>query len=404
MAQYIIKTPRSEDVQGITAAIVKQNDLLEQYFKTVQTDFAPVTTWEGFRNLCRTGSVRSYYKVGDQLQCQWNSNPLIWDIVHIGDAEDTGGNYVILQTHNVLLSKMTEYDAQEALFRTKTEMAAGTYHFTGNLTGIKEADWLNGEKTGWSKNWQFTTTKAIPAGGQICFGTGIYEYADFKTVTIRTYSKPEDTSVLETLSLTEGTDGTNLPTLGSINTPYRICLGYERWSQSGLRQWLNSDKAAGSWWSPQNDFDRPNTYQSIAGFMNGLDSDFLAVVSKSRVTSGINKTIENGAPETVRDKFFIPTRTNINGIDTYISDSSDGAIVWDYYTKFRADEKTGTSNDSDQNRVKTNGSTSAALPWKLRTILPNNVGILLYVSREGACNATGRACGLDCVAPACRIE
>ena len=402
MAIQTINLPRREDYTRIAAAIESQNDLLCNHFKAAGESV--VRSWEGFRNLCRAGGVRTYYGVGDQLQCKKGDTTLTWDIVHIGDAEDTGGNYVILQTHNVLLSEMTEYDAQEALFRTKTEMAAGTYHFTGNLTSIEEADWLNGEKSGWSKNWQFTTTKAIPAGGQICFGPGIYEYADFKTVTIRTYSKPEDTSVLETLSLTEGTDGTNLSTLGSINTPYRICFGYERWSQSGLRQWLNSNEAAGSWWSPQNDFDRPNTYQSIAGFMNGLDSDFLAVVSKSRVTSGTNKTIETGAPETVRDKFFIPTITNINGIDTYISDSSDGAIVWDYYTKFRADEKTGTSNNSDQNRVKTNGVTSAALPWKLRTISPNSQGFLSFVSRGGGCASTGRACGLDCVAPACRIE
>lgn len=402
MATDIVNFPRREDYTRIATAIESQNDLLRNHFKAAGESV--VRSWEGFRNLCRAGGVRTYYGVGDQLQCKKGDTTLTWDIVHIGDVAETGGNYVILQTHDCLPMDTMEFDSREAIFRTKSELPAGTYHFTTSTAGITDPNWTDPSKSDWAKTWQFTTTKAVPVGGQVCFAKDMDWTTSLAPLGIATYSKPTDTTALETVTLAEGTNGTDLATLGTINHAQRICYGYNRWSQSGLRQWLNSDKAAGSWWSPQNDFDRPNTYQSIAGFMNGLDSDFLAVVSKSRVTSGINKTIENGAPETVRDKFFIPTRTNINGIDTYISDSSDGAIVWDYYTKFRADEKTGTSNDSDQNRVKTNGSTSAALPWKLRTILPNNVGILLYASREGACNTTGRACGLDCVAPACRIE
>ncbi len=410
MTQYIIKTPRPEDVQGISAAIIKQNDLLEQYFKTVQTGFTPITTWEGFKNLCRAGSIRSYYKVGDQLQCKRGSATLTWDIVHIGDVEDTGGNYVILQMHDCFPDGTLEFDQREAIFLAKTELAAGTYHFTTSVSGITDTNWTDSNKTGWTKSWQFTTTKAIPAGGQICFSKGMEWNADLSTLSISTYSKPADTTVLETVTMANGTDGTDLATLGNVNHAQRICYGYNRWSQSGLRQWLNSTADAGAWWSPRNDFDRPEHYATWAGFMNSLDSDFLAVVAKSKLTTDINKISDAGGHDTTEDYFFLPAIVNLNGgNNTYDSPSSavqdiEDTVVWDYYTKFRKDGKTGVNAEQDDNRRKYQQGGTAEWSWWERSPYCASAFCVRNVTDGGRAWWRYGARGWFGVAPACRIE
>ena len=136
-----------------------------------------VTSWEAFRRLCRAGCIREHYSVGDQLQCNKGDITLTWDIVHIGDVGGRGGNYVILQTHDCLPMGVMEFDSREAIFRTKTELPAGTYHFTAVTSGITDSNWTDPSESGWTKTWQFTLTKAVPAGGQINFA----KWMDFNT-------------------------------------------------------------------------------------------------------------------------------------------------------------------------------------------------------------------------------
>lgn len=409
MATEVVNFPRREDYTRIAAAIESQNDLLRGHFKAGGETV--VKSWEGFRNLCRAGGIRTYYGVGDQLQCKKGDTTLTWDIVHIGDIEDTGGNYVILQTHDCLPVDTMEFDSREAIFRAKTELASGTYHFTMVTSGINDTNWTDSNKSGWTKTWQFTTTKAVPAGGQICFNKGTEWNTAFSTLSISTYPKPADTTVLETVTMKEGTDGTDLATLGTVNHAQRICYGYNRWSQSGLRQWLNSDAAAGAWWSPRNDFDRPEHYATtLAGFTNGLDSDFLAVVAKSNLTTDINKVSDSGGHETTQDLFFLPAMVNINGGDNFFSNPGsavqdiEDTVVWDYYTKFRRDGKNGTNTEQDDNRRKYKQGTSTEWNWWERSPRCGDAYSVRDVAEGGRAWWYGNAYGWRGVAPACRIE
>ena len=60
--------------------------------------------------------------------------------------------------------------------------------------------------------------------------------------------------------------------------------GSNNYAQSAARQWLNSDAAAGSVWTPTNKFDRaPFWATSKAGFMKGLPADFLAAVQPAAI-------------------------------------------------------------------------------------------------------------------------
>ena len=409
MAETIINTPRREDVNAIAAAITEQTAAMKAYFKTAQPDIDLTRSWEGFKALCQQGAVGRYFNVGDQLQCKKGSDTLTWDIVHIGERED-GQNYVILQMHDCW-KRNIQFDAREAIFKATAEIPVGTYHFTTSVAGITDTSWTDSTKSGWSKTWQFTTTKVIPKGGVLCFANPKDWNTDLSTEGVSSYATNDSTTPIETLTIAEGAGGTDLATLGTINHAQRICYGYNRYSQSNIRQWLNSKAEAGKWFTPQNDWDRPNDTQSDKGFMNDIDQDFLSVVSKTQIITDINKISDNGGHDTTYDYFFLPCMKNINGGDNFLS-SPGSAVqdiedtdVWDYYTKFRMDGKTGANPEADSNRIKYRMSNqSEACYWWERSPYPAYAYDVRDVGPSGICWWHGYAYGWHGVAPACRIN
>ena len=99
------------------------------------------------------------------------------------------------------------------------------------------------------------------------------------------------------MSVTAGSAGTSLGTFtpagdGSLNSLHRLSYGYNRWSQSAMRQWLNSDKSAGQWWTSQNKFDRvPEQHATKAGFMSGFEKEFLDCIQPIKVVTALNTDV-----------------------------------------------------------------------------------------------------------------
>ena len=401
----LINLPGKEDVRQIAGEIAAQTAALKAYFAAAQSGLTFVQTWAEFKHLCQLGTIKKYFSVGDQLKCQKGGKDLLWDIVHIGENTD-GSNYVILQTHNCLDDTMP-FDEREAIFKAPAELPAGTYHFKTPLTGVTDTNWTDPQKSGWSKTWQFTTTKAVPKGGIITFENTTNYNVDIATRKIVTRAAPESDANIETLSLTEGTAGTDLATLGTVNHAQRVCYGYNRWRDSDIRQWLNSDAEAGKWWSQRNDFDtRITTMYGAAGFMHGLDEDFRAVITKSKITTNTNKITEDGSNDTTYDYFFLPTMKNLNAGDQDSANPED-TVIWDYYQKFRQDGKTGENSERDPNRLKgksTGGylwwwerSPYAGYAYDVRNVIPD-------AGYEGVANWGNNAYNWHGVAPACRIN
>jgi hypothetical protein len=92
--------------------------------------------------------------------------------------------------------------------------------------------------------------------------------------------------------------------------------GYNRWSESGIRAWLNSDATAGNWWSST--FERggqtvtrrsadvaPSQLASVNGFMRGLPSSFVDVLGKVKMQTSCNIVTDGGVTDTTYDKFFL---------------------------------------------------------------------------------------------------
>lgn len=243
-------------------------------------------------------------------------------------------------THSLTLLMHEPYDfiqfnASQAMYYAETELNAGTYNVT------PKNGWSGGMGNG--KTYQFTLTKPVPAGGQIVW-VGVWD-KDPLNYKINTYSDPTSTTAIETVTPAEGGEGTALVI---INHPHRMCYGSNNYKESAIRQLINSDKEAGAVWVPQTKYDRPPSwYTSKAGFINGLDADFLSVIGKTKKKTARCRLIDTGVDE-VNDKFFLLSRSEIYTGSEH-SDIDEGA-PYPYFANYS--EYTSPNAGVDKNRIK----------------------------------------------------
>ena len=333
---------------------------------------------------------------------------------YITDGQTSKGNIklhdktkkhgLILQSEKLLY--YLQHDNTEAFYYAAAELPAGTYHVTlGDNYDVAN---------GGGATYQFTLTKAVPAGGQIVWPWAYNQQA--ANAKISTYASGADTTAIESgVVVTAGTGGTDLGTVliavqesAGLNSLHRMRYGSNRWSTSAMRQHLNSAKAAGSVWTPQSHWDRPPSWvANTAGFMYGLDPEFIKICADVELltalstAAGDTTTAEGSAGtgyETTVDKFFLPSRPEVFGGSDNASDKGD---AWQYYAA-NSDVPGGASNaNADSNRIKVNAS-GTPYYWWLRSPYVGN-GYLVrsihpsgYVGYYDAITSFG-------VAPACVV-
>lgn len=307
---------------------------------------------------------------------------------------------MILQSEKLLYN--LQFDEREAFYYAPDGLAAGTYHFT-----LGAHTWVSGDV---GKVFQFTLTQAVPAGGQLVFVHG-YDVT-LAGGSIRTFASGSSTTAIETAVMSEGSGGTDLGTLdntinGNFNCCQRAFLGSNRWSTSAMRQHLNSKAVAGSVWTPQTNFDRPPSWvTSTAGFMHGLDPEFVKICADVDLLTALNTVCDTSSTEgsagtgyeTTVDKYFLPSRPEVFGDE---DNASDKGNAWQYYSA-NSDVPGGSSNaGNDSNRIKVNAS-GTPYYWWLRSPYVGSGGHVRSVYPAGsiyghdAYNSRG-------VAPACVI-
>ena len=318
-----------------------------------------INSWYDVRTVVRQGLASSVFQVGDQLTCTRGADEIVWDIVNITNDSIT------LLMHETLPDMV--YDAKEAIFAFPDGLAAGEYHFT-----VSQQPWYASNV---GKTISFTLTQAIPAGGQLVLGNAYN--ATMIGANITSYASGASTTAIESAVMAEGDGGTNLGSLTSAGTPasninsiQKALLGSNTWKESAQRQWLNSDKAAGSVWTPQTPYDRPPTWaSSSAGFMNGMEEAFLSVVAQTTYVTCRNTVSDGGGSDTCTDKFYLPSRKEIFGTDE-VSGVSEGT-QYQYYV-----------GSTDADRIKYRAGSARA--WRLRTPTASSANYVRYVSSTGA--------------------
>lgn len=388
-----------------------------------------LTDEKAIQRIVRINEAKNFFSIGDQLVPVWNDGnshdyDMNMDVVAFHDAQNAQDETVPglwLQSHWGLPG--VQFDASEAIMVCAEALPAGTYHFTIGT------NW--GTHCVKDKVYQFTTTVEIPAGGQIVIGsnTSFWTWGAPDTAPanwrVYTFKGPKYVTALETLTLEEGEDGEDLGNLNSatkysatgvgLNNLQRAGYGYNRWSQSGIRQWMNSDAAkatvgadgllSGGWWEPQNPYDRPpQQITTMDGFMRGLPAEFLAIVQPVKVTTALNTVSDSdiGTSEVTLDKFFLASLEQ-----EYIAPQIAGVegAYWPYWK-----ERLGLNSPQAQYDAGKNAkhiryaieNHASAQNVRLRSAYRGYAGNAWYVNTSGNANATSAAYATR-PAPACVI-
>ena len=359
----------------------------------------PINDWGSVQAIVRAGLAPKVFAVGDQLSCNHETyGELVWDIIGFDHDTPTDKNLthsMTLMLHNVL--NKNEFDAFEPLFCAEEELLAGTYSFS--LPKGYEPNYggsADGETT-----YSFTLKNPVPKGGCLLLN---WQYGiNIKSAVIKVISA--DNAEIETVSIVDALEGaTELKNIGNgVNHISRTRYGSNAYKNSAIRKWLNSNKAAGNWWSASNVFDRAPEYVKEAGFLNGLDKDFMAVIGKTQKTA-YDDFFKNGKKTvTLNDYMFLASADEVY---SGVYSPSEGT-VYDYYKNY-SDNK-APSNGTDNNRVKYYDA--VAVQWNLRSpgfTSYDGVGTdnctVRSVFEDGSCTKINYATGVTRgVVPACCI-
>lgn len=268
--------------------------------------------WQKVRTLISNGVGESAFAIGTQLIEKWTDTAdskeydMPWQVNHFEDITLEDGEVVPgmwLQSHYTLPFGI-QFSHQRAFLACPDGLSAGTYNFD-----FAKA-WGSNVKPG--INYQFTLTKPVEKGGRLA---GCYEAPDQTPSNWKVYSYGANGITLnETVNVTVGSGGTNLGTIqhdsrsGNLNSVQEMAYGWNRWKTSALRQWLNSSKPKGQWWTPQDQWDIcPDQLASKDGFLCGMPEEMLNCLKKVKVVTYANTVNDEGAEDITYDYVTLPS-------------------------------------------------------------------------------------------------
>lgn len=189
----------------------------------------------------------------------------------------------------------------------------------------------------------------------------------------------------------------------------RKSYGNNRWIYANIRQWLNSQAAAGQWYSAQHGQDAPpsnanvwdnyNEYQQEAGFLAGFSANFLAALLTTTRTVG-KAQVDGGGTESCTDKIFLATCTEV-GLSGDVTAGSKLAIFSN-----DASRQAKPTAEAVSKSEYTNSSLNANSPWYW-WLADAYASYSYYVRHVGSSGALGwsHAYGGDWgVRPLCNIK
>lgn len=246
------------------AAIAEQVDRRNGILQKFINEFTP-TSWASVLADVRAGKAKQRYAIGDELIGSYTYNGQTYDCPWVVLDNDRECEWEDGTKHPGLWIGMKyctpediQFDAKEGEEATEATVQAGVYYcgFDGSTYTM-----LN-----------------LSAGDTIPYGSYTIVYK------------------------------------GAINNKDVYQYGYNRYRDSAIRQWLNSDGAVGEWWEPTHIGDAaPSQLGSRHGFIAGLPSDFLAVVQKVKYKTSANTVTDGDAEDILCDKFFLQSIEEVYG-------------------------------------------------------------------------------------------
>lgn len=288
--------------------------------------------WNSVQTIVADGAGEKAFAIGTQLIEKWKDTAepkeydIPWQVNHFEDVTLEDGEVVPgmwLQTHYCLPFGV-QYSHQRAFLACPDGLVAGTYYFD-----FAKA-WGNNVKPG--INYQFTLTKPVEKGGRLA---GCYGAPDTSPASWKVYSYGANGITLnETVNVTVGSSGTNIGTIpyeqrnGNINSMQEMAYGCNRWKISALRQWLNSNKPKGQWWTPQDAWDIcPDQLANKDGFLCGMPEEMLNSLKKVKVSTFTNTVNDEGVEDITYDYVTLPSLGQIYA-QTQIAGEGNPHTYW----------------------------------------------------------------------------
>lgn len=324
----------------MTAALLGMSSSLGVIARA-QTGVVEEMDYNGIKAVVAAGNAPAVFPVGTQLVNTYTSKDgktydCPWDVVKTDDIAEgetgTTAPAMVLQMHYASLEDI-QFSAYQAFFVVpEAGLVAGTYNVKMGL------DWGTNVKNG--TVYQFTLTKNAPAGARL---TGFYNAPDTAPTSwkVYVYKDQNKSELLETCNVSAGSAGINLGTFlakpnGSLNGLHPVGYGDNRWWKSAYRQYLNSDKPAKEWWTPQDEWDmKPDQADTVPGFLAGFSDDFKAALTRVKVVTYGNTVTDDGSAVVTYDKIFLPSLEEI-----YCSPQVSGEGTYWPYWKERTGAKT----------------------------------------------------------------
>lgn len=339
---YLDETAKDngKKLDQMTAALLGMSSSLGVIARA-QTGVVEEMDYNGIKAVVAAGNAPAVFPVGTQLVNTYTGKDgkvydCPWDVVKTDDIAEgetgTTAPAMVLQMHYASLEDIP-FSAYQAFYVVpEAGLVAGTYNVKMGL------DWGANVKNG--TVYQFTLTKNAPAGARL---TGFYNAPDVAPANwkVYVYKDQQKSELLETCNVSAGSAGTNLGTFlakpnGNLNGLHPVGYGDNRWWKSAYRQYLNSDAAAGGWWTPQDEWDmKPDQADTVPGFLAGFSDDFKNALTRTKVVTYGNTVTDDGSAVVTYDKIFLPSLQEI-----YCSPQVSGeGTYWPYWK-----ERTGAKS------------------------------------------------------------
>lgn len=188
--------------------------------------------------------------------------------------------------------------------------------------------------------------------------------------------------------------------------------GNNRHIYSNLLQWLNSNAAAGAWYSAKHSADQApttknthvtyNPYTSWAGFLAMLDPKFVAELLTTTLTV-VKSTTDGGSYETFTAKMFLASTTEVGlANENNIAEGSLLALFSNDASRVAYPTAQCVSNADGY--TNSGFATSKGWYWWLRTPNSSYAGHVRYVNSGGSLSYFNAYVGISGVRPLCNLK
>lgn len=179
-----------------------------------------------------------------------------------------------------------------------------------------------------------------------------------------------------------------------------IRYGYNRWSHSAYRQYLNSSAAKGTWWTAQHIGDSaPAQLESYRGYLAGWRTEDLSAVQSVRVATGKNTVTDDGQLEYTYDRIWLPSVKEMYGEEQIAGEGDVWGTYWGDFIGIA-----GMSNAANNLRkIYAVENHSSAQYVRLRSANRSTSNNVWFVNTSGQVSTNGGASLAYRSAPACAI-